>query len=348
MVIYSLLVLLTLIFGYIINNTKSIKGKKLCYCIIFLSLLLVGGLRYDVGIDYLGTYVNVYYLMLQGYEDPRFDIIPTLIMNIVIFLDLHYQVFFLISEFIILYFTFQSIKEQAKDRQLGLFIFICGTLYFASFNIIRQSIAMVLFYYSLRYLEEGKTAKYILINIIGSLFHYSAIMFIPLYFIVNRDFKLSMKMFCLVFFFVCSGFVISNIITILDFTKYGKYVHEADIYTSFEKLNFSTILNIGLWLCYELYFILSKKKSRKDVIYSNIHFCGVMSTILGFYLPLGIRLFSYFRYIEFLSIPNLISKINGRYRILIKFIAITFYLIYFVLMIGFKGEQYLPYKTILD
>jgi hypothetical protein len=44
----------------------------------------------------------------------------------------------------------------------------------------------MLFLISLKYIEEKKIIKYILLNCIGSLFHIMSILYIPLYFILNK------------------------------------------------------------------------------------------------------------------------------------------------------------------
>ena len=60
-------------------------------------------------------------------------------------------------------------------------------------NGVRQSVAIMMFYYSFRYIKEQNLKKYLILNGIGCLFHSSAILFIPLYFVLNRRFKFNTK-----------------------------------------------------------------------------------------------------------------------------------------------------------
>jgi hypothetical protein len=70
-------------------------------------------------------------------------------------------------------------------------------------NVLRNSKAIMLFLLSIKYIEKKKFLKYASINIIGILFHISAVLFIPLYFLLNRHYNR---------IFIIALFVIGNII----------------------------------------------------------------------------------------------------------------------------------------
>lgn len=55
-------------------------------------------------------------------------------------------------------------------------------------NGIRQSIAVCIFIYSLRYIQQRQTVRYAATILIAALFHLSAVVVLPLYWIVNRRF----------------------------------------------------------------------------------------------------------------------------------------------------------------
>ena len=66
-------------------------------------------------------------------------------------------------------------------------------------NLMRNSKSIMLFIISLKYITERKIVPYILLNILGLLFHSSSIVFFPLYFLI---FKKPNKRFLWTIFFV--------------------------------------------------------------------------------------------------------------------------------------------------
>lgn len=60
-------------------------------------------------------------------------------------------------------------------------------VYYLNFSYIRQGLVVACFFYSLRYLKEKSFWKYTACIIIGALFHVSALILIPFYFILNRN-----------------------------------------------------------------------------------------------------------------------------------------------------------------
>lgn len=55
------------------------------------------------------------------------------------------------------------------------------------FNLLRNFKALLLFLVSLKYLQERRIIPFMLINLVGYLFHSSALIFLPLYFILHKE-----------------------------------------------------------------------------------------------------------------------------------------------------------------
>jgi hypothetical protein len=62
---------------------------------------------------------------------------------------------------------------------------------------MRNSKAILLFLFSLRYIEKKQIIKYIIVNTLGVLLHATAIIVLPLYFILNK--KISRKLVLFIF-----------------------------------------------------------------------------------------------------------------------------------------------------
>lgn len=329
-----------------IVNRSSIKF--ICWMFIaFLALFLVAGLRFEVGKDYTDTYVFTYKLVQAHSKNIRMDIGLLIIYRIISFFEWNVQWIFIITSFIIAFLTCKSIKNQSKNIALSYWIYICGVFYFFSMNGVRQAIAIIIFYYSLTYIENKKLNKYMALNVIGCLFHASAILFLPLFFVLNKKISLKVKALAIFIMSVGGKFIIPICMNLLVHTKYAMYITNG-AYMAQDTFNFSMILNMFFFLVYEI--VLSKKEDVKSIIYSNIHFVGVIISLLATSLPLVIRMFVAFRFVEFLSVPNLIEvHFHNRYRKLITYGVYVMYFLYFIYAIAIQnGNDVLPYKSVLS
>ena len=91
------------------------------------------------------------------------------------------------------------------------------------------------------------------------------------------------------------------------------------------------------------------KKDKKDIIYSKCHLVGIIVSIFVTKIPLAMRIFMSFRYIEFLSVPNLLEKIKMKqtYKKFILIGIMISYFVYFIYGVYIKnGNTVLPYNTI--
>jgi len=80
------------------------------------------------------------------------------------------------------------IKRYSPYYALGFLLFFVFGGLIIQINLMRNIKAMFLFLFSLKYLEERRMLPYMLINAIGLLFHSTAIVFFPLYFILHKPF----------------------------------------------------------------------------------------------------------------------------------------------------------------
>ena len=117
-----------------------------------------------------------------------------------------------IIDFIILYYFFKRIISEHIIFGFVLFIIFSGIS--IEFNLFRNSKAMMLFLISLKYMEERKFIKYVLLNSIGCLFHITSLLYLPLYFILNKNFSRKVILFI---------FIIGNIIFLLQI-EWCKYI----------------------------------------------------------------------------------------------------------------------------
>lgn len=95
----------------------------------------------------------------------------------------HFLVFIctLINVSLLLFFF----KKRLDNIPLSFVIFLTFGGYVMSTNLMRNSIAILIFVNALTYLEQRKLLPYIGLCILAATFHVSALLYLPLYFIIN-------------------------------------------------------------------------------------------------------------------------------------------------------------------
>lgn len=356
MAVYITMIAWCLFWGYLLDHKviyRNTLDKVIFQMMPFLAVFIVSAIRYDVGDDYSGTYTNIYLRLLNGDIDERVEPFIMLLYKAMALVDANLQWYFIITSFIICILVDKSIKQQSEDKQLSYFIFICGTFLFFSYNGIRQSIGMALFYYSLFFLFSNRrnnynikdSAKYFFTNSVGVMNHMSSALFLPLFFLLKKKIPIKIKFTILMSLFISSTYLVPYIMGLLAQTKFVLYVGNG-AYIAENKWNASMFFNLFILILYEIVLYKNKACKEKDIVYDNIHFYGVVVSMFTTCIPLVLRLFVSFRYIEYLSIPNLIMHANRKYRIMIIIMVYALYFAYFVYMVGvLHGNKALPYQT---
>ncbi|WP_020062959.1 EpsG family protein [Bacillus sp. 123MFChir2] len=163
-----------------------IKPNQLLVLMTSLSLVLVAGLRSNIGdtyfymhaytvTDFNWEYIqknkdmgfNIFQMVLQRYtDDPQVMVFSTaLITNVLIVFILY---------------------KYSRLIDLSLYVYITSGMYLTSMNGIRQYLAAAIIFAATKYILDGNWKKYILIVLLASTFHQSALVLIPIYFLIRR------------------------------------------------------------------------------------------------------------------------------------------------------------------
>ena len=190
-------------YGSTINQPSFSRFETIFPLVIFA---IVFGMRYDVGVDHL-SYLENYIWQI---DNPKFELIFSWITKICRSLNFHYSIYFAILAFIQVFFFFYAFKdERYLFPFLVLFLFANGE-WLNWMNIIRQSIAMCIWIYSIKFIEKKKFWLYLFWCIIAFFFHRSAIILIISYPIL-RNGKDYFKSIPLQLLLLAAAFAIKNI-----------------------------------------------------------------------------------------------------------------------------------------
>lgn len=210
---YLYIFIILAFFAFCELSNIGLKRKKALCILSFFLLMLMAGLRYETGGDwpnYTIYFNNIepFNQVLSGNRTSYDNLIlepgyKLLISFVKIFTNDVQVLFFLICLFT---FTllFKSFVTYSSHPITSLLIYY-GTLYFTlDMIVIRQSLAFAIIFYGYRYIEKQKIYRFTLCILIASLFHTSALLMFPIYFIVKRTYS-SKTLFI---FFILSYFVL--------------------------------------------------------------------------------------------------------------------------------------------
>lgn len=189
-----------------------------------------------------------------------------------------YVGFIFIYSVVMNYFLFLAFSE---NKHLGLItaVFLTTSLFVQQANLIRQMMAVSMFVYGVKYIQTREFVKYLLIIVLCSTLHMSALILIPFYFFANKH----IPKYIIIIIYILS--VYSNLAKIeLEFLNSYIFLYYD---MSFEKFGREEeeIFNIALNLFFILSLILYNKKSitsDKDKLYFNLFFIGIVLSNLMF------------------------------------------------------------------
>lgn len=319
-VVYSCLFIIMLLFAHNFSLKSShyktvsgiIKERSFWHFNTIFPLLLFGivfGMRYDVGADHLAYLFGYTNNVDVSKGEPLFDAITHLFKG----LSLHYVYYFSFLAFFQVFFFFYAFKKQRYLFPFLVFFLFANSEWSSWMNVIRQAMAMCLWIYALKYIEEKRLWRYILLCTIACLFHYSAVILIVFYPLLKsgKDYFKSIKLqLCL----IIAAFILQQVfIRILpqlgSFIDFYKSILGTDAYANsydIESLteDFTVAEGTGLVYLTKIAFhtviIIYSKKLKK--FYNNkwfniIYFFFFLGLLTTYIFPVGfISLTRPFRY----------------------------------------------------
>ena len=212
------------------SNHRIIPNKFLFFLVVAI-LVLVAGLRSGIGDT--GTYRDLFertdanfigYLKQAGeLTEFGFWISMAFIKQ---FISNDSQVFIFIYALITIVLITWRLYKEAEPLDLSMYLFITMGCYLVVMNGMRQYLAAALLFAAFPLIQQRKWHIYIPIVLLASTIHTSAIIFVPLYFILNAKpwGTVTYGLIIMgVFLYVTYGTTGPMIANILNETQYGHY-----------------------------------------------------------------------------------------------------------------------------
>ena len=170
----------------IADTSITFQPNKLFLYVAIFMLVLVSGLRANIGDTFY--YMHAYNIQDFTWEyifsekDFGFGILQMLLKN---YISEDPQILIFTTALLTNVFIVLPLFKYSKMVELSLYVYITGGLFLVTMNAIRQTLAAAIAFAATKYLIEGDWKKYFAVILIASTFHQTALLLIPVYFIVQ-------------------------------------------------------------------------------------------------------------------------------------------------------------------
>ena len=254
------------------SNRKEIKRIEYTALISYLIFYGLRGYIFTDCFQYHRFFESVDFSVFKNYLEYLFEpgyIFANLIIRFFTKEAFVFQFIWVLIDVILLH---KILKRETKEYFLLSFALLIPFFDGVQINLFRNIKAILIFFWAIQYIRERKLTKYIISILIASSFHLTAILYIPIYFIINRNVHkllLISSLFAITFYFIGLGGIL-NIFFSIAGSLGGKFVRITEAYiNSAVDAGFTFGFIFRLFLLSSL-LILYKKLSTKNIIFLNL------------------------------------------------------------------------------
>ena len=310
------------------DGLLTIRPSKLFTLLALITLVCVSGLRSNIGDTFF--YMHAYQINIVDWayifenKDIGFGILQMFLQRI----SMDPQLLIFVTSLLTVCLIVKVLYKYCRLIELGLYVFITSGLFLTSMNGLRQFLAAAILFAGTTYLIEGNWKKYGFIVILASSIHMSALIMIPIYFIV-RSKAWSKTTFLLLFLSVILVLGFNHFTEILfsalESTQYGHYQNFSEGGASILRV---LVTSVPLLLAF-----IGRERLREifpngDTII-NMSILGAVFMLVSTQNWIFARFYYYFGLYQLILIPWVVQSFRERDRKLIYFGIIIFYFIFF-------------------
>ena len=214
---------------------------------------------------------------------------------------------------IVFFVPFCRLAEKTLKSSGEVFLFFClyQAIFYDFFSVtgMRQTLATVALLVGVKYIEKNQLIRFLLIALIASLIHKSALLIIPFYFIA----KIPKSKYVLLFSLLALPFIIPRArelaLLMAEISASDQYMHYIDnSYETSGAINFLLFLAGGSLL---ITFAKWRNSSSVPDLYVNACALGLLFAPLTWIDPTLMRVGQYFSLLTLLAIPKAIYNFGA-------------------------------------
>lgn len=355
--IYVVLTVVTVAFALFISNRDYVEGciggyvpagqrmpvsrmqarNAVAEFAIFTLLTGVSACRIAVGNDYWPYRFNFRLIAQERHVSSEFGF--NLIvkgMQKLFGYDNYLPIFALFSFLTVLFFV-MALHAQATDYALALFLLMTGGYYFNSLNSVRYYLALAIALFSMKYVLRGEILKFLLWIAVGTAFHKSILLVIPVYLVAKWLSGIRLKkwhyilgvVFCLSLVFA-QDFYRNIIFTFYPYYKDSAFDNGQISYANLAKCGAVLILCA---ICYKR-SLADPEKDRRKRFYFFLNLAGLGAFCCGSFVPEVARVGYYMIISQIFLIPDLLHDMkDGWFKKFCYVGVVLAFSAYFVLLL---------------
>ncbi|WP_078428916.1 EpsG family protein [Alkalihalobacterium alkalinitrilicum] len=204
----------------------EVKPNKLLAFLALSTLVLVSGLRNNVGDTYY--YMHSYSIANFSWEtiefegDFGFNILQMLLQQI----SSDPQIMIFVTALLTNALIVMTLYHYSRLFEISLYVYITIGYFLVSMNGIRQYLAAAIVFAATKYIIEGSFKKYLLVVLFASTIHQTALILIPIYFIVRSPAwsrTTYILLGCSIFIVIGFNEFMNILFSAIEDTQYGGY-----------------------------------------------------------------------------------------------------------------------------
>lgn len=384
MILYITVAVITALLAGMVDNrpqrqprtvTKQQLTNKICLGAIFIILFALSACRLNVGNDY-AKYVEFMHLINCDSYVPTeigFNLLVKLIYGLSGFEN--YLLVFAVYSFVTVLLFLLALYEQSDEFPLSFFLFMMLGYYFQTFSTVRYYLALAIAFYSMKFVLRRQWGRFIVLVLLGTTFHKSLLVVIPLYFLASRRFRkwqLALAaLFCTTFLFL-QDFYLKVVVFLYPTYEDTEYLEGGTSYINILRcaavLVFAGIVYFMEWReqkaagngrreadmadgCADGTVSKNLKEEPRFWFYLYLNLGALVLYTLCSFLPIISRIGYYLTVSQILFLPMLLARVKEkRWRRLFRVGILLAAVLYFAMYLSRAandGVLVLPYKTFL-
>lgn len=351
---FLIITISAVIFQYLFRNKLS---KNIFLYFSFLLMFLVNVLRYPlIGTDmgrYYRHYINIGMInSLDSFLNYDHEIGFKTLQFLVSHIFNNFQIYIVIVGVIIFSSYAFYIRKYSVNYYLSIFFFITLGFYDFSFSGLRQAIAMAISLYAYNFAIKKKLKLFILATLLASLFHITAIVILPIYFLINYQLKRRDILFIIPSFvlFYLFRMRIGAFFNLLYYDSTETMYNSSD---GFSGMAFLLIVIIILGFILESPF--SEKSDKKMIGFLNVLITAAFIQVISTFAYSFTRLNYFYLLSLIIYMPQIMAlktskciyfdkKIEFMVKILFTIFILTYFSIAYLNSLTPEGSNVLPYS----
>lgn len=344
--------------------TRQQMCNRVCLSAVFVILSALSACRLNVGNDY-ARYVEFMHLVNCDAYVPTeigFNLLVKLLYGLSGFEN--YLLVFAVYAFVTVGIFLLAMYEQSEDFPLTFFLFMALGYYFQTFSTVRYYLALALALYSMKFVLRGQWGRFLVLILLGSAFHKSLLVVIPLYFLATLPWKkwqLAVgALFCTTFLF-CQDFYLKLVVLLYPTYEDTEYLEGGTSYINILRCT-AVLVFAGIVYWQERHLRGKAEISKEDVevrdglaaaehFYFYLNLGALVLYVFCSFLPIISRIGYYLTISHLFYLPLLLGRLrDGRWRSVFRagiLLAAILYFMIYMSRAGNDGTLILPYKTFL-